>query len=158
VLVLLAIARVVGWMLLVVGILVSPFVVIIAAKLRRRQLRRKAASALQQIAGGWREFEDAALDHGFTPPPAATRAEFASSIGTEGASSVAVLADRAIFSPIEPDVEQAAELWRSVDALTASLAVGKTRWQRLRARVSVRSLGGRSRPRTRRRRRRGERR
>ena len=55
---------------------------------------------------------------------------------------MAAVADRAIFAPVEPDADEASELWRSVDELTASLALGKTRWERIKARISVRSLGG----------------
>lgn len=141
--VLLAMARILGWTLLVVGILASPFVVIIAAKLRRRQLRRRAASPLQRISGGWREFADAVVDHGFAVPRHATRGELARTVGGETTLIVAELADRAVFAPVEPSSEEAASMWLSVDELTAGLNAGKTRWQRLRARVSVRSLGGR---------------
>jgi hypothetical protein len=142
VVVLLAIARVLGWIVLIGAILISPFVVIIAAKLRRRYLRLRAASPLQRISGGWKEFEDAVVDHGFTPPRFATRSEVAATVGTARSASVAAVADRAIFAPVEPDAAEAAELWKSIDELTASLSLGKTRWERIKARISVRSLGG----------------
>jgi hypothetical protein len=145
VLVLLAVARVLGWSLLVVAIVLSPFVVIIAAKLRRRQLRRKAASPLQRISGGWREFEDAVVDHGYALPRHATRSELARTIGGDQTLQVATVADRAVFAPTEPSADEAAKMWTAIDELTAGLAAGKSRWQRLRARVSVRSLGGRRR-------------
>lgn len=142
VLVLLAIARVLGWTLLVIAVLLSPFLVIIAAKLRRRALRRKAASPLARITGGWREFEDAVIDHGYIPPAAATRSEFAATVGGDTSVLVATATDRATFAPSRPSADEAAKLWRSVDELTASLDDGLSRWGRLRARVSVRSLGG----------------
>lgn len=142
---LLAIARVLGWSILVLAILISPFVVIIAAKLRRRQLRRKASSPLQRISGGWREFEDAVVDHGFALPRHATRSELARTVGGDETLRVATVADRAVFSPTDPSADEAASMWKSIDDLTAELDAGKTRWQRLRARVSVRSLGGRRR-------------
>lgn len=142
-LVLLAVARVLGWTLLGVGLVLAPFIVIIAAKLRRRQLRRRAASPLQQISGGWREFEDAALDHGYALPRHATRSELAAAVGGERPLAVAAVTDRAVFAPVEPSAEDAAEVWRSIDELTADLGAGRSRWERLRARVSVRSLGGR---------------
>ena len=145
VVVLLTIARVLGWTLLALGILLSPFVVIIAAKLRRRQLRRKAASPLQRISGGWHEFEDAVVDHGYALPRHPTRSELALTVGGSRPLAVAELADRAVFAPVEPDDAEATGLWTSIDELTAALGEGKTRWQRLRARVSVRSLGGRRR-------------
>ena len=142
-LVLLAVARVLGWTLLGVGLILAPFIVIIAAKLRRRQLRRRAASPLQQISGGWREFEDAALDHGYALPRHATRSELAAAVGGERPLAVAAVTDRAVFAPVEPSADDAAEVWRSIDELTADLGAGRTRWERLRARASVRSLGGR---------------
>jgi hypothetical protein len=142
VVVLLTVARIAGWVILVAGIVVSPFVVIIAAKVRRRYLRRRAASPLRRISGGWKEFEDAVLDHGYSPPPAATRTELAATVGTAQSAVVAAVADRAIFAPVEPDADEAARLWKSIDELTASLAKGKSRWERLKARISVRSLGG----------------
>ena len=145
VIVLLAVARVLGWTLLALGILSSPFVVIVAAKLRRRQLRRKASSPLQRISGGWREFEDAVVDHGYALPRHATRSELARTVGGAQPLAVAAVADRAVFAPVEPDAAEAASLWQSIDELTASLDDGKSRWERLRARVSVRSLGGRRR-------------
>ena len=143
--VLLAVVRALGWTLLALGIVAAPFVVIIAAKLRRRQLRRKARSPLAQISGGWHEFEDAVVDHGYALPRHATRSELALTVGGSRPLAVAEVADRAVFAPVEPDAAEAARLWASIDELTASLDEGKTRWQRLRARVSVRSLGGRRR-------------
>src|SRR5690606_19331052 len=44
-----------GWALLVLAILLSPFLTIVAAKWRRRRLRRRAPTPLQRIAGGWQE-------------------------------------------------------------------------------------------------------
>ncbi|MDP3208291.1 MAG: transglutaminase-like domain-containing protein, partial [Rhodoglobus sp.] len=69
----LAVLRVVGWSLAGLAILVSPLFVIIAAKLRRQRLRRRAPSPIQQISGGWQEFEDAVVDHGLSPAASATR-------------------------------------------------------------------------------------
>ncbi len=142
VVVLLAIARVLGWTLLAAGLVLSPFVVILAAKLRRRSLRRRAASPIERISGGWKEFEDAVLDRGFEPPASATRSELAGTVGGAKPMAVATIADRAIFAPVEPSAADAAELWKSVDELTAELDTGRTRWERLRARISLRSLGG----------------
>ena len=140
--VLLAIARALGIAVAAAVILLSPFLVIIAAKLRRRSLRRKAASPLARITGGWREFEDAVIDHGYTPPASATRTELAATVGGDTSVLVATVADRATFAPTRPSADEAAKLWRSVDELTASLDEGLSRWARLRARVSLRSLGG----------------
>lgn len=139
---LLAVLRVVGWVLLVAAIMVAPFGVVIAAKLQRRRARRGARSPAERIVGGWREFEDALVDRGRAPAPAATRAETAALVGGMSALAVATVADRAVFAPEAPAAADADAVWHDVDALTASLDEGRTRWQRLRARVSLRSLGG----------------
>jgi hypothetical protein len=91
--------------------------------------------------GGWREFADAAVDHGYDPPPAATRLEFAQTIGGARASALAKVADRAVFSPVAPTPEEADTVWKAVDELRGQLAKRDTRWKRLLAAVSLRSLG-----------------
>ncbi|MCU1534191.1 MAG: transglutaminase protein [Glaciihabitans sp.] len=139
---LLGVARVVAWLALAAAIFLAPFVFIVSAKIRRRRLRRKAPTALEQISGGWSEFEDAALDHGFLPPLAATRSEVAATVGGGQPAILAAIADRAIFAPTEPDTEEAELVWRAVDELAASLDDNLTRWQRIKARISLRSLGG----------------
>ncbi|UDF13692.1 transglutaminase-like domain-containing protein [Antiquaquibacter oligotrophicus] len=140
--VLLAIATVLGWVLLALAILISPFLVIIVAKARRRRLRRRATLPADRVAGGWREFEDAVLDHGVSTAPSSTRSEVAGVTGVVGAQVLAAVADRATFSPDEPTAEDADVVWRAVDDLRGTLDSGLTRWQRLKARVSLRSLGG----------------
>jgi TgpA N-terminal domain/Transglutaminase-like superfamily len=140
--VLLAVVRVFSWVALIVGLAVSPFLLIIAAKVRRRQLRRKAPTPIQRISGGWSEFHDSVLDHGFTPPAAATRNEIAATVGGEAPMALATVADRAIFSPLYPEPEVADDVWLSVAELEKSFDADRTRWQRIRAMISVRSLGG----------------
>ncbi|WP_213814023.1 transglutaminase-like domain-containing protein [Glaciihabitans sp. dw_435] len=141
--IILAVARVVGWVAVGVAVLMAPFLVVIAAKVRRRRRRRRATSTLDRIRGGWSEFEDSVLDHGFDPPATATRSEVAAVVGGTQPFVLAAVADRAVFSPSEPDVAEADLVWTSVRELTASLNSGKTRWQRLRARISLRSMGRR---------------
>ena len=131
-----------GWSVLVLTILLSPFLTVVVAKLRRRRLRRRAPTAIQRIAGGWQEFEDAALDHGFTPGPVPTRIEVAQVVGGTQPLVLAAVADRAVFAPGEPDDEQANQLWRSVDELRYSLDADLTTWGRIKSLVSLRSLGG----------------
>lgn len=141
--VILAVARVVGWVAVGVAVLMAPFIVVIAAKVRRRRRRRRATSTLERIRGGWSEFEDSVLDHGFDPPATATRSEVAAVVGGAQPFVLAAVADRAVFAPTDPDVAEADLVWASVRELTASLNEGKTRWQRLRARISLRSMGRR---------------
>jgi hypothetical protein len=142
---LLAILAVIGWSLLVVAVFAAPFLAVIAAKWRRRSLRRSAATAADRIVGGWREFADAAVDHGYDPPPAATRLEFATTIGGTRAAALAQVADRAVFSPLAPSREEADTVWKAVDDLRGQLDRRDTRWKRWLAAVSLRSLGYRGR-------------
>ncbi|MBU1588349.1 MAG: transglutaminase domain-containing protein, partial [Actinobacteria bacterium] len=141
-LVLLAVAKGAAVVLLIAAIVLAPFALIVAAKLRRRRLRRRAPDALQRISGGWQEFEDAVVDHGLSPAAASTRSEVAAIAGGVQSQVLAAVADRAIFAPDEPVDADADSVWRAVDELQASLDAGLTRWQRLRARISLRSLGG----------------
>lgn len=140
-LMLLAVARIAGIVLLVAAILLAPFAVIIIAKIRRRRLRRRAPDVLQRISGGWQEFEDSVVDHGLSPAASATRSEVAAIAGGVQSQVLAAVADRAIFAPDEPLESDADSVWRAVDELQQSLDAGLTRWQRLRARISLRSLG-----------------
>ena len=141
-LVLLGVLQVLGWVGLALAILVTPFLAIVLAKLRRRMLRRRAPTTIQRISGGWQEFEDSVVDHGFEPPLSPTRTELASTVGGVPALVLAAVADRAVFSPDEPPDEEADRVWRAVAELRESMNVDLTRRQRLRAAISLRSLGG----------------
>jgi hypothetical protein len=141
-LILLAVLRVLGWVVLGVAIVLAPFVAIVAAKLRRRRLRRRAPTPIERISGGWREYEDAIIDRGFEPTDSATRTEVAAAVGGMRPLVLASITDRAIFSPGAPGAEDADNVWRSVGELVATLDDGRTRWQRILAAVSLRSLGG----------------
>jgi hypothetical protein len=141
---LVAVLETIGWVLLVILVLLSPFLLILIAKSRRRKLRRRAPGALAQISGGWQEFEDSVLDHGLEPPRAATRSEVAHTVGGTRTAVLAAVADRATFGPDDPDDSEAELVWRSVEELTTALDSGRTRWQRLTARLSLRSLRGQS--------------
>lgn len=138
---LLAILVAVGWTLLILAVLAAPFLAVLAAKWRRRALRRSASTASERIVGGWREFADAAVDHGYDRPPAATRVEFAQTIGGNRAAALAKVADRAVYSPTAPTPEEADSVWKTVDDLRGQLDRRDTRWKRVLAAVSLRSLG-----------------
>ncbi|MEO6115273.1 MAG: transglutaminase-like domain-containing protein [Pseudolysinimonas sp.] len=140
--VLFQVLRVGGTVLLIVLILAAPFLLIIAAKVRRRGIRRRADSALQRIRGGWDEFADSVVDHGFQPPPAATRSEVAGVVGTLPSRVLAAVADRAVFAPDDADPADADRVWDAVGELRTSLDLGLNRRQRLLALISLRSLGG----------------
>jgi hypothetical protein len=137
-----AVLGITGWVLLGILVVLSPFIFILIAKARRRRLRRRAATALARITGGWQEFADSVVDHGFEPPPAATRSEIARTVGGPQPAVLAAVTDRATFAPGSPDDAEGDLVWRSVSELVGALAAGKSRWERIRASVSLRSLGG----------------
>lgn len=138
---LIAVARVAGVTLLVVAAVLAPFLFVVAAKAHRRRLRRAAPDVVQRIRGGWDEFADAVVDHGYPAPPAATRSELAAVAGGLPSRVLAAVADRAVFAPERADPADADRVWGAVADLRASLDAGLTRRQRLRAVVSLRSFG-----------------
>lgn len=138
---LLGVARVMGITLLIFAVLLAPFLLIVAAKVRRRRLRRSAPDVVQRIRGGWDEFADAVVDHGYAAPPSATRSELAAVAGGLPSRVLAAVADRAVFAPERADPADADRVWGAVADLRASLDLGLTRRQRIRALVSLRSFG-----------------
>jgi len=134
--------RIAGWVLVAAALLLSPFVGIVAAKMRRRRLRRTAGSPLERITGGWHEFADSVLDRGLAPPGSPTRSELAVAVGGVQPLMLAAAADRAVFAPAASQAKEAEQVWRSVDEIRRSLDAGLTRRQRIRARISLHSLGG----------------
>ncbi|TFC81252.1 transglutaminase domain-containing protein [Cryobacterium cheniae] len=134
-------AIVAAWTLLGLGVLLSPVLLIALAKARRRHLRRTRSTPLDRIRGGWREFSDAALDHGIDVPAGATRTELAALVPGGAPLPLAVAVDRAVFSPERPGNAAAEEVWTAVTDLRRSLGAGRTRTDRIRALVSLRSLG-----------------
>ena len=137
-----AILRITGLVLAVAGVLTAPFLFIIAAKLRRRRLRRTAPDTLQRIRGGWDEFADTVVDHGYAPPSAATRSELATVVGTLPSRVLAAVADRAVFAPEDPQPADADHVWDAVGELRAVLDGNVNRRGRIKALMSLRSLGG----------------
>jgi hypothetical protein len=140
--VLLTVARILGGVVLVLAVILAPFLLVLVAKWRRRRARRRAPTPLARIRGGWQEYADAVVDHGYEPPGSATRREIAATVGGGKAAVLAAVTDRAVFSPIDPAPEDADKVWRAVSELNAKLDAGRTRWERIKARISMRSLGG----------------
>ena len=136
----LAVVSVVGWVLLVAGLIASPVLGVVAAKLRRRRRRRTAADPTLRILGGWREVIDEARDFGVELPPAATRSELATALERPQALVLARVADRAVYAPEEPTHGEADAVWVAVEAVRTSLADGRSRRDRWRAAVSPLSL------------------
>lgn len=134
--------RVGGLVIAVAAVLTAPFLFIILAKIRRRRLRRTAPDVLQRIRGGWEEFADTVVDHGYSPPAAATRSELAAVVGTLPSRVLAAVADRAVFAPDDPQPDDADHVWDAVGELRAVLDGNVNRRGRIKALVSLRSLGG----------------
>lgn len=130
--------RVTGLSLGAAAIVLGPFLLVIAAKALRRRSRRRAAAPVDSIAGGWDEYLDAAADAGKRPAAAATRVEIAEALDAPAAAGLATAADAAVFSSATVTADDAAEFWGIVDASRGSFTT--TRWQRLRAAVSLRSF------------------
>lgn len=140
--VLLGVLTVTGVVALAAAVLVSPFLAIIAAKLRRRRLRRRAATPVERIEGGWQEFADTAADFGYPIRSNATRAEQAATVGGLAPLVLASVVDRAVFAPDGPLDDDDELVWDTVDELQQRLSAPRTRRERLRAAISLTSLGG----------------
>lgn len=134
------IARTVATVLLVLGLLASPFLTVLVMKARRRARRRTASAPLDRIEGAWAEFADVATDHGIVLRDSSTRREMAKRVPQERSVALAKLADRAQYSPGLPTEAQAEQAWRAVEQVREGLDAPLSRWLRLRTRVSVRSL------------------
>ncbi|QYF74060.1 transglutaminase-like domain-containing protein [Cryobacterium sp. PAMC25264] len=135
------VVAVVGWSALGLLVLAAPFLAVILAKWRRRRRRRLAPGAVDRAVGGWREFADTATDYRIDVPGQATRAELARSVGGVRAAWLAAEVDRAVFAPDGAAQADGDAVWVSVRELRTSLGAGRTRRERLRAAVSVRSFG-----------------
>ncbi|MEF3404327.1 transglutaminase-like domain-containing protein [Agromyces sp. CCNWLW203] len=139
---LLAVLGISGIVLGVLALVASPFLAIIVAKMRRRRLRRKAPTAVERIEGGWEEFADSAADYGYPIRPMATRAEQAATVGGLAPLVLAAVVDRAVFAPGGPADGDDVRVWDSVDELQERLGAPRSLRERVRAAVSLTSLGG----------------
>ena len=140
--VLLGVLEIAGFVVLGLALLVSPFLAIIVAKLRRRRLRRRASTPVERIEGGWEEFADIASDYGYPISRTATRAEQAATVGGLGPLVLASVVDRAVFAPNGPGDGDDHRVWHTVDELAQRLSESRSPRDRLRAAVSLSSLGG----------------
>lgn len=128
----------------VLAVLLAPFIVIGALKATRRRRRREAERAPDRISGGWDELVDRASDFGAPVRPGATRQEDAGVLTAAFAEPrVATLASRAdleVFGPTQPTAEDVAAFWTQVDEIVGGMAKGRSVWQRLAARLNLRTL------------------
>ena len=130
--------RTTGIVLAIAALVAGPFLLVIAAKALRRRSRRTADDPRERIAGGWDEYLDAAADAGRRAPGSATRVEIAQTLDAPVAARLAAGADAAVFSAEPATDDEATEFWRIVDQERGGFA--RTRWQRVRAAVSLRSF------------------
>lgn len=128
----------------VVVLVLAPFIVMGIVKGARRARRRGAARPADRISGGWDELVDSAIDLRAPVVAGATRAESASVVGSTFAEPrVAALATRAdadVYGPGDPSPADVDAFWREVDDIVGGMRDSTTLWQRVRARVSLRSL------------------
>ncbi|WP_395243608.1 transglutaminaseTgpA domain-containing protein [Agromyces sp. MMS24-K17] len=135
------IAGIVGVVTVGVAVLLSPFAAIVLAKARRRRIRRTAPTAVERVEGAWSEFADVAADFGYPVRATATRAEQAAAVGGLLPLALAAAVDRAVYAPDRADGSDG-EIWDAVGRLHDGFAGERSRLGRLRASVSLRSLGG----------------
>ena len=129
------------WTLAGIAVLCAPIGAISVAKLLRRRARRRKSTALERVSESWNEFRDVALDHGFHFPVTATRTEIAAVVGGARSDNLALWADFAAFAPEWPTAVDADRCWSTVDELRSLLGANLSRWKRLVAEISLRSLG-----------------
>lgn len=128
----------------ILALLAAPFVVMGIIKGTRRARRRGAARTADRISGGWDELVDSAVDLRAPVVTGATRSESAAVVGATFAeprvADLAARADLDVYGPGEPGPEDVDAFWREVDDIVGGMRGSTTRWQRLRARLSLRSL------------------
>jgi len=126
------------------AVLLAPFIVIGALKATRRRQRRDAERASDRISGGWDELVDRATDYGAPVPSGATRQEEAgvltAALAEPRVASLATRADLEVFGPTEPTPDDIEAFWTQVDEIVGGMGKERSLWQRLRARLSIRSL------------------
>jgi hypothetical protein len=132
--------KVVGTFALIAGILASPFVLVIGAKLRRRRERREALDPSVSILGAWEEFVDTSVDAGSPLPKRQTRSEIANLFARSEGGALAVYADEAAFAPYEPDEVTVEKAWALVDDQRRGLRETSSRWKNFVRLMSLRSF------------------
>lgn len=135
--------RIGGISILALVVLFGPFALIVLLKLLRRRGRRHAPDAVERFTGGWQEYVDTAIDHGYAAPRSQTRQELAAGFSPDDAAAGAQLAtwaDRSVFDVAPPSEAENDAFWQIVDAERARFAGELGWWARLRARISLRSL------------------
>ena len=129
--------------LLILALLVCllvPFLFLPLAKRVRARRRRAAANPELSALGAWEELLDRARDARARFPETASRPAIAAALGTAPAAWAAEQVDRAVFSAESIDRGTADWVWAAVDEHAREQRADMTRWQRIRAAYSLRSL------------------
>lgn len=118
------------------GLLVTlPLWGIVLFKVLRRRRRRRAEDPSVRLSGGWREVTDRARDFGTSLPWSNTRHENSVLLDDRfpdaGLVPLAVVADRHVFGPVEPDLDTADEYWTRVDEAMGAMRTSVPRWRRV---------------------------
>jgi hypothetical protein len=146
------ILRIGGLTLLIIAAVLSPFLLIIGSKVRRRRARREAEAPTAAVVGAWDELIDELVDAGYALPKTQTRRELAGDYDVASALALASLTDEAVFGPENPDAASLARSWEIVDRERSSRRAELTMWQRAKLELSLRSflryLGPTARPNT----------
>jgi hypothetical protein len=134
------ILRIAGLSLLIIAAVLSPFILIIGSKVRRRRARREAETPTAAVVGAWDELIDELVDAGYALPKTQTRRELAGDYDVASARALASLADEAVFGPENPDAASLARSWEIVDRERLSRRAELTMWQRVKLELSLRSF------------------
>lgn len=113
---------------------------IVGLKDHRRRRRRTRGSPAERIEAGWRELLDRARDFGVRAPAISTRPEQARLLGHPALPALAVRADAGVFAAALPSPSAAEAYWIEVQRARRDMGHGRSRWRRLRAALSLRSL------------------
>ncbi len=133
-----------------IGLLLLPFAaaaaVVTGIKYRRRRRRLQATVPSERIRGAWASATDALVDAGLDISESATDGEIVGAgeplvaDARRSLRRLAALSGAATYgSPQHPDL-LAEDATRCLDAVEESMAAERTRWQRIRWRLSLRSL------------------
>ncbi len=138
--VLLAVLRVGGLGIGIIGIVTSPLWVLALAATIRRFFRRRADRRTVAVTGAWDEVRDALLDRGQDIEPAATRAEVAELADSPEVQDLADRADEGAFSANPLTSAQVDAYWADAKKIRHRLDTGISKRERLRTALSTRSL------------------
>jgi len=134
----------IGLVLGLVLLLLSPFAIVLALKRRRRRRRQHAKTPHCQVSGAWNELTDWAVDLGYKPDLANTRRQASKELADRFAlptiGELAQRTDASIFGPITPSVAEASLIWTEVTTVQKAMRANAPRLTRWRAPVSLASL------------------